>query len=246
MTQRLTFTIYHGLLASLAIHAALTAPFVLPLPAPAPDEPEPLVIEFKGVAAANQSEEKVVQETKDEETKDKIETAKPEDPASAQPPQPDEKQVPVDKEPERPAPPEQAVPSVAAPRPEEAKSGNAGANDVIGATERQEAQTIRTDPITEADILRNYLRLLSKKVKANLVYPETARDARLQGLSVVSFTMLPDGQIRPETLKIARSSGKPKLDAAALKTVAASAPFDRPPREMTVSIDVEFKEMGKK
>ena len=53
------------------------------------------------------------------------------------------------------------------------------------------------------------------------------------------------GQICPETLKIAVSSGKPKLDAGALKTITASAPFDPPPREMTVSIVVEFREMGK-
>jgi protein TonB len=41
-------------------------------------------------------------------------------------------------------------------------------------------------------------------------------------------------------LKIVESSGQPKLDASALKTIRASAPFAPPPKEMTVAIAVAF------
>lgn len=240
MKHGLTFTIYHGLAASLAIHAALAAPFVLPNWNTDPDESERLVVEFKGVAATDQVEEKVAQETKGEETQDKVEAAKPE---PAAPPQEQEKEIPVEKEAERPAPPEEATAS--AQRPTETKSGEAGTNNVVGVTERQEAQTIRADPVTEAELLRNYVKSLSKKVQSNLAYPDNARDAGLKGGAFVSFTILPDGRVRSETLKIATSSGKPKLDAAALKTITASAPFDPPPREMTITVEVVYGEMGK-
>ncbi len=93
--------------------------------------------------------------------------------------------------------------------------------------------------------MRAYGRLVSKKIQANLIYPDDARGARLQGVPVVSFTVLANGQIRSETLRIVTSSGKPKLDAAALKTITASVPFDPPPREMTIAIDVFYGNMGK-
>lgn len=242
-TRKITFTIYHGLIASLVIHAALAAPFVVPNLMPEPDEPDTLVVELQGVAATSQSEEKVVQETKGEETQDKKETATPQDMPPPQPPS-DEKETPVEKA-EREAPSE-AVTTVAQQQPVEAKTGQPGANNVLGVTERQQAQTIQTNPVNEAELIRAYVKLLSKKVQANLVYPDDARDARLEGVPVVSFTVLPDGRIRPETLKIRTSSGKPKLDAAALKTVTTSVPFDPPPREITIAIDVVFGEMSPK
>jgi protein TonB len=240
--RRLTFTIYHGLLASLAIHTALATPFALPRWTHAPDLPKPLVVEFKGVAADRQSDEMAAQETKGEETKDKTQAAKPEEAASSQPPEPDEQKAPVEQEDGRPVPSEERAAPVAEQRPEEAKTGQAGANDIIGATQRREARTIQADPITETDLIRNYLKLLKKKVQANL---DSAHSAQLQGAPLVSFTVLANGQIRPGTLKIRASSGKPKLDAGALKTIIACAPFDPPPREMTVSIDVEFGDMDK-
>jgi protein TonB len=56
----------------------------------------------------------------------------------------------------------------------------------------------------------------------------------------VSFTILASGQIRPETLKIVTSSGQPRLDGGALKTIRASVPFDPPPKEITIAIAVDF------
>jgi periplasmic protein TonB len=104
---------------------------------------------------------------------------------------------------------------------------------------QQNAQTIKADQ-QEIDRLRDYVKLLTKKVQSNLVYPDEGRQAGLTGTATVSFTILGTGQIRPETLKIVESSGQPKLDAGALKTIRASAPFNPPPKEMTVAIAVAF------
>ncbi len=57
---------------------------------------------------------------------------------------------------------------------------------------------------------------------------------------MVAFTVLVSGQIRPGSLKIAESSGQAALDASALKTIRASAPFDPAPRELNLAITVDF------
>jgi periplasmic protein TonB len=57
----------------------------------------------------------------------------------------------------------------------------------------------------------------------------------------VAFTILKDGNIRPETLKIVESTGQPKLDANAMQTIRASAPFDPPPEPLTIAVIVDFE-----
>jgi TonB family protein len=51
---------------------------------------------------------------------------------------------------------------------------------------------------------------------------------------------MPGGQIRPNSVRIASSSGQAKLDEWALRTVASGAPFASPPNEMTATIEVAF------
>lgn len=58
--------------------------------------------------------------------------------------------------------------------------------------------------------------------------------------ATVPFAVLRSGEIRTETLKIVTSSGQPRLDASALKTIRACIPFDPPPKEMTVVVAVDF------
>jgi protein TonB len=76
-------------------------------------------------------------------------------------------------------------------------------------------------------------------VQANLVYPDEGRRTGLQGTATVSFTILADGRLRTDSLKIVAAAAS-TLDASALQTIRASAPFDPPPREITVKIDVAF------
>jgi protein TonB len=232
------FTIYHGFAASLALHAAVALPFVLYALAPSPEEPPTLVVELQGVVAENQSEEKVLQETKGEAKPDTPDVEKPAQapPATTAPPDdPPPDETKDENEGMQPPPKAEANPLAA-----KAQSGNAGANNISGVEERQNAQTIKTEREEEIDRLNRYVKLLTKKVMVNLVYPDEGRQARLQGAATVSFTILPSGQIRPESVKIITSSGQPKLDASALKTVRASVPFDPPPKEMTIAIGVAF------
>ena len=62
--RRSRFTIWHGVAASLLIHAAPAAPFVWYTLATPPDEPPPLVVELQGAIADSQAEQKVQREIK--------------------------------------------------------------------------------------------------------------------------------------------------------------------------------------
>lgn len=228
------FTIYHGLAASLALHVALGLPFALYALTPAPEEPPTLVVELQGVVTDSQSEQKVQQETAGAAQQDAA-AAQPAPPAASNDPpaeaETEEKQAAT---PPAPAEPRPATPA------SEMKSGSGGSVNVAGADEQQNAQTIRTEPALRISDFRAYVKVLTKRIEAKLVYPEEGRRAGWRGAATVSFTLLPTGQIRPESLKIIASSGQPKLDESALQTVRASVPFEPPPQEMTVAIAVAF------
>ncbi len=229
--RRWKLTLAQAYAGSLALHAALALPFVLHERATPPLEPSTLAIELQGVVADSQSEQKVQQQTRGE-TKQK-ETATPKPAAAEAAPEQEPPKEQTDNG-DLPPPPRQA--STSSPPAANQTSGSPGANDVTGAEEQKAAQRIR-DRIAET---LEYVKRLSKKVQANLVYPEEGRQAGLRGAPKVSFAILANGQISPETLKIVESSGHPKLDASALKTVRSAAPFDPPPRAMTIAIAVDF------
>ncbi len=130
------------------------------------------------------------------------------------------------------APPPPAK-TAAPPAEMQSQSSSAGTENTTGLTEQQVAQKIKQ----EHDAIPTYLKLLTKKLHANLVSP---KEGKLSVTTVVSFHILLSGQISPESLKIKSSSGQPKLDESALKTVQSSVPFDPPPKEMTVVLPIDF------
>lgn len=262
--RKLRFTIYHGLAASIAIHSALGLPVFLYALAPPPEEPPALVVELQGLVAETQTEEKVLQETKGQPKADAAkpaETPPPPPEAEPPPPQPEaetpqlsEDATPQPKVAQPPPPQPQPQPREAEPpQPKEAQSPPPqpkaaateinstapGSANVKGDEEVEKAQTIKLSE-EEIDRLKKYVKGLTKRVQSNLRYPDEGRRAGLQGAATVSFTILSNGQIWPESLKIVESSGQQKLDASALQTVRSSAPFEPPPKQMTVAIAVVF------
>jgi protein TonB len=90
------------------------------------------------------------------------------------------------------------------------------------------------------NVIAEYLAKVSRRLQANLVYPEETRKRGLEGVSTVSFTITESGTIREGSLKVRKTSGYAALDSNALKSALASSPFEKPPKEMTVRIAVEF------
>lgn len=230
--RRLEFTIYHGLGVSFALHTGLALPLVLHGLAPPSEDLPALVVQLQGVVADSQAEQMAQQQTKGSISKDEVDQPKPPDIVASD----DQRMEAKDDEDAAASPPVQAEPSP----PSQPQSGGTDSDNSIGAEERQNAQTIKRDRNSEIDRLKDYVKRLTKKVQANLVYPAEARQSGLQGAATVGFTILQSGQILPETLKIITSSGQPKLDASALKTIRSSAPFDVPPKKMNVTIAVAF------
>lgn len=219
MNRALKFTIWHGMIASLALHSALALPFVVQTLAP-PDDSEVLVVELQGMVSDTQLEEKVAQQPPDQPQPPSQPALPP--PQEAPPPEPQDGAKPPEPQPQA-SPPQPQVPPQA--------------RQVQDPDEQQKAQILKTERDLEASRLREYIKRLSKKVQANLVYPDEGR----KGNATVSFTLTSDGQIKPGTLAITLSSGQPKLDASALQTIRACAPFHAPPEELKVAIVVDFK-----
>ena len=91
------------------------------------------------------------------------------------------------------------------------------------------------------DRIAAYMAQLTKLLQSNLIYPQDAKKKKVEGTSLVSFVITESGGIQPNTLVVKRSSGSAALDASALRTVAGSAPFQKPPKELNVSIELEFE-----
>lgn len=222
------FTLYHGLAASLVMHAALSLPYILSRFEPDQDDLSTLVFEMDGLASDEQADEKVQHDTAGQ-TQQAAQNA-----VQAQPTPPSQQKPEADDgAPVRANSVTVAAKSLAKPEP-------AGSTQVNGVEERQVARTIAHREVSEETLLRAYVKQVSKKIHARLVYPEEGRRAALRGVTKVSFDILATGQIRSETLKVVSSSGQPQLDAGALKTIRGSAPFGPPSREMNVAIDVVF------
>lgn len=228
MNRALKFTIWHGMAVSLALHSAVALPFVVNSLTPPPDDAEMLVVELEGEISDTQVEEKVAQ-------------APPNQPPPEQqpPPPPPQEEPPPEPREDEGAKPLEPQPQISAPQPPAPPQ----VHQVQDPDEQQKAQILKAERDLEADRLRKYVKRLTKKVQAHLVYPDEGRGAGLHGNARVSFTLAPSGQIKPGTLTIAESSGQSKLDASALATVRASAPFEPPPSEMNVAFVVGY---GKK
>jgi protein TonB len=217
------------LAASFALHLLLASPFVLWALTEDADDSEFLVVELQGDTSDVQVEHKVVRQASAPTP-----SAEPPAPATTQNPPP--RQQVEERPPDVVGDVKQDKTEPSPPKPAASTPSPAAAMNVPGVDEQQTARTIKVDTPSEADRMRDYVRGLSRKVRANLVNPGNGYASSAK----VSFVILADGQVRPDSLKVVTSSGQAKVDASALQTIRASSPFDRPPREMGISIVVDF------
>jgi periplasmic protein TonB len=187
------------------------------------DDSEVLVVDLQGIESDTQTEQKVLAETKGSEKQEQAAQAKPVEAPPPPPPPP-----PADLNDEEPPP----TPTPPKPQQNTNPTPVGAANNIKGVDEKQDAQRI----LTEKERLNIYIAQLSKKVRAHLIYPDDFSRASAK----VAFSILASGQIRPDSLKIAESSGQAALDESAIKTIRASLPFDPPPHEINLAIMVDF------
>jgi protein TonB len=202
------------LLASIGAHGALAAA-LLSMPADrtrigTDEKPEAISVEL--VAAATLPKPVAA-------AAPAVETPKPEK-------KPDEKKpVPLKRKPEREAPvfrktspvfvaPTQAAPVATAPSNGEAQMSSAAAE-------------------TRAEGKRAYGRLVWQRIAER-----KPAGLRLPGTAYILFSVTPSGAIGK--IAVERSSGSEELDALALRTISAAAPF-APPPDYLAPADLEFE-----
>ena len=223
-------TIERAFALSLAVHAAVILPLAIEMRAVEPDEDETLVVDLKGITADDQSEERVTEQTAGSTAS---QAAAAQDTRVAQAGERQTNETPTDAGPAIATSPQKTTVAKAA-------TGSPGSVNIRGAEQQQEAHRLRPRVENPVDPLRVYVKTLTKRLEAKLVYPEAGRQAGLHGWPTVAFTILADGALDPNSLKLVTSSGSPKLDQSALDTVRASAPFEPPPRDITLKLTLIY------
>ncbi|MDP8265187.1 MAG: TonB family protein [Candidatus Aceula lacicola] len=92
--------------------------------------------------------------------------------------------------------------------------------------------------------IAEYVRAIQKRIAQNLVYPEGAKQAKLEGAVDLELVLLRNGAVL--SVMIRQSSGYPVLDQAALNTVQRFSPYGNFPsdvsaREIKVIIPIVYR-----
>ena len=83
------------------------------------------------------------------------------------------------------------------------------------------------------------LAMVRERIARTLAYPPRARKLGWQGTVALTFVLRADGRIRE--LRMARSSGYPVLDEAALSAVERAVPFPPPGMDVRIELPVTFR-----
>ena len=124
--------------------------------------------------------------------------------------------------------------------PASGTGGGGGGSGGRDAADRR-GETLRRGRAGDADPLSLYTSRVARRLQSNLVYPEKMRRKGIEAVTTIIFTVTESGQIKRDSLKVRKSSGYGEMDDNALKAARESAPFDEPPKEMTLVIDVAFE-----
>ncbi|MDO6681516.1 MULTISPECIES: TonB family protein [unclassified Oceanobacter] len=241
------FTLWHGALISVLLHALIALPWLLDLQAaPVAESKELLVIELDGLESQVQQQQQHLGARP--QVHQPVGEARPTPPPVAAAQAVEAEPDPVKKAPRQPESPVKVKQTPPQPKPQTAAqaaqvppTAQAEEKQAIdaGQKQQQQQQTLQRPEISKS-ALRHYLARLKKSIQSNLEYPDDARRYRQTGMPVVSFRLREDGHLEPGSLHLARSSGFPQLDQRALAAATASAPFDRPPKVMQVAIAISF------
>ncbi len=236
MVRTVTITLYHWLAVSLLIHAGIVIPFVLGIPhGPHHKGHHRLTVELYGMIADRQQEEKKggtpkkqvpvrpreVKKTTPKQTVEKEKTPVTESPVVSE----EKTETGKDDESETTG-------------PEVRIASSPGTSGVGG--EGMSQRQLSIGYARESDRTKAYLSRLAKRLHSHLVYPEETRKSGVEGVAWIAFVITESGTIKGNSVRIVKSSGYAALDANAVESALSSAPFERPPKELNVSIGVEF------
>ena len=235
------FTLAHGAIISILLHMCVAAPCVLAglyFVTPRTHSSNPLQLELFGQLSNRQTEARqkriVVVQQRDphppeahrkEEPTEKVQS--PQDKVF--------KSAPIESSPDL----ADAVHLPAEQDVSEHAFASGGAQPRAGGDMQQQQQAIAAHNDIN-DRIASYSARVSKILSAHFSYPQELKKKKIEGISLISFVIMESGEIRPNTLVVKRSSGNAALDASALRSVLGSAPFPKPPRELTYEFEENF------
>lgn len=162
-------------------------------------------------------------------------------------PEPKKADAPKPKKPAKPAaakvPPAAAQIKTKTNAPAAPAQGGAGGQSNVTALAGGAGRIGTGDAEGNSDVT-NYPGQISRALRRALYYPPSAKRRRLTGETLVSFVVAKGGNA--SSIRVARSSGVPELDEAALETVRRAAPFPAIPSgarrdSWTFSIPIAFR-----
>ena len=112
------------------------------------------------------------------------------------------------------------------------------AGDQIAAAETEEVRFVDAVPWRPSVMER--LGEIRRRIQTALVYPPLARQQSVEGVALVRFEIDHDGVARE--VRLFRTSGKPSLDRAAARAVAAAAPLPWVYGRLEVPVRFELEE----
>ncbi|MDR1873168.1 MAG: energy transducer TonB [Deltaproteobacteria bacterium] len=134
--------------------------------------------------------------------------------------------------PEEPKPEPKPVPQPRPVRKPPPKPKNTG-------EERRAQRTTKRDN-SDATVMRQYMRELARLVRSKMVYPTEAKFKGESGEAKVAFIIMENGQLKPQSVKISKSSGFASIDRAALRAVESVGVFPKPPHVIDAVISLDF------
>ncbi len=172
----------------------------------------------------------------------RVQKPKPKKPAPKPEPKQEElKQEELKQEELKQEEPKQEEPKQEEPKQEEPKQEVVETSERVDEPQVDEQSASQTEQNLSASSseLDSYLAKLRAKIEQNLRYPLLAKRLKLEGEVMISFSILDDGAIKK--LTIISSSGSKSLDEAAIKTIEAILPFEKPPKkDMQVEVPIRF------
>lgn len=172
----------------------------------------------------------------------------PEETAAAEEPEPEkaEEPPPVPKEePPLPEPEKKKVKEVKKPkkvkkvkRPQPAQPA-AASSEEAGGSENPGPGTQGTASQNLGGYSKTDFNYILVKIRRKLVYPESARQKRIEGRVKAQFVVKRDGSV--SNLEVFQSSGSSLLDEAALLAVRKASPLPKPPTSAKIVIPISFR-----
>ena len=148
----------------------------------------------------------------------------------------------VPKEVERQAretPKKHVAESVPMPPPKNKISPQTPRENEAASNRQSRQETIKHEKV-DVSVLKRYLARLKKALQPHIVYPDAAKNLQYFGNPAVRFSVDADGHVDPGSVSVVKSSKHAVLDEYAMKAILASSPLPKPPKPLTLQVEVAF------